>query len=387
MLSIASGGGVATYAHGLGGAMAAALGSVDLVTDRLDAPPRSLTRGFAGALRPGARRLTKVAKPHAFAGFASAWVAPDIFRQAYWRSRMGLGLLRLDHPVPPEIMHWTYPTPLTVVGARNIYTIHDIIPLLRPDLSPINSVRHRRILRHVLASAAHIVTVSEQSRRDLIAVLGCDQDLVSNTYQSVDVEAAAKGRLPAALEAEGYFLFCGSVEPRKNLPRLVEAHRASGVTEPLVIVGPDKWRAAEVARCWAGSPSVIRLGLLDRSTLLAVMSGAKALLFPSLAEGFGLPVAEAMALGAPVMTSDHGALAETAGGAALLVDPTDVAAMAGAIRALSAEPAVRERLRHAGFARAKAFSPSAHADRLAALYGRVLEQPTSGGAMSLTGRS
>ncbi len=164
------------------------------------------------------------------------------------------------------------------------------------------------------------------------------------------------------------------MEPRKNLLRLAQAHAAAGVAAPLVIAGPDGWQGREISARLARHPGVVRLPWLPRPLLLALMAGAAGLLMPSLAEGFGLPVAEAMALGAPVMTSRDGALAEIAGEAAMLVDPLDILAMAGAIAALAGDATLRGRLAAAGRRRAETFTKAAHGRRLAEVYAEVLDR-------------
>ena len=184
----------------------------------------------------------------------------------------------------------------------------------------------------------------------------------------------------APLCGTGISCTCGTIEPRKNLARLITAHRASGTTTPLILAGPDGWRAKEeiaaggaevrplVALTQGEQGGVWRAPWLPRPDLLDLLRGARALLFPSLAEGFGLPIAEAMTLGVPVLTAAGGATGEIAGDAAILVDPHDTAAMAGAIAALDGDGALRGRLADAGLRRATLFSVEACLGRLAAIY-------------------
>ena len=261
-------------------------------------------------------------------------------------------------------------------GVPNIYTVHDLIPLLHPALTGITGPRMRRLLGQLRRHAAHLVTVSEASRSEIIRELGWPPERVTNTYQAVadtapppDVVADSLATL--GLQPGGYVLQAGTVEPRKNVRRAVEAHRASGLAVPLVVAGPDGWNAAAEWQGLAGLPGVRRLPWVDRPTLLALIAGARIVLAPSLAEGFGLMVAEAMAFGVPVLTSDQGATAEIAGGAAMLANPRDVGALAAALRALDTDPALRAGLRAKGLRRAAMFSPDAYAARLRALYTRV----------------
>ncbi len=299
------------------------------------------------------------------------WTGEDLFREAQVHFNVYGRLLPVRCDDPPAVMHWSYPLPLRLLGARNVYTIHDAIPLDRPELTGVDSGRHRRLLARVAEAADRIFTVSEDSREALVRRLGVPGDFVINTYQAPPqppaASAAVGGPLPSGLVPGGYFLFWGSVEPRKNLERLVAAHRLSGASRPLVVAGPDGWRAGGLARA-LDAPGVLRLPWLDRPALAALICQARAALFPSLAEGFGLPAVEAMASGVPLLTSDRGALAEVAGDGALTVDPHDIVAMAAAIAALASDDALCGRLREAGRTRAATFSPAAYGRRLTSAY-------------------
>ena len=313
------------------------------------------------ALRPWARR----------AACAPTGIhVPDLFREAQVFFNIHHRLMQVRCEGPPGIVHWTYPVPIQLAGWRNVYTVHDAIPLLHPELTPIRQRRHARLLAHVAAAADRLVTVSDAARRDIEAALGCRPGLVVNLGQAVDV-AGCRAALPAGLRPGGYFLCCGTIEPRKNIARLLAAHHASRSTRPLVLAGPDGWQAEEII---AGAPpgtAFIRLGHVPQATLLRLIADARALLMPSLAEGFGLPVGEAMTLGTPVLTADTGALAEIAGGAALLVDPRDTMQIADAIRRLDRNDALVAALAAAGRARAPFFGQAGYSARLRAFYASV----------------
>ena len=177
-------------------------------------------------------------------------------------------------------------------------------------------------------------------------------------------DAAALARLRGAYRVapRGYFLFVSTVEPRKNIPRLLDAYYASGSAAPLLIVGQKGLQAEESLRLLTEREGtrtpdgkVRHLGYLPRLDVETLLRHARALLFPSLYEGFGLPAAEAMAMGT----------------AALTVEPTDTQAMAEAIRALDADAELRGRLEAAGPAQAARFSPERYAARLAAVHRRL----------------
>ena len=286
--------------------------------------------------------------------------------------------LRVRVPDPPAVMHWTYPLPVELVGARNIYTLHDLVPLRLPQTTLDRKDRYLRLMRLLAREADHLVTVSEASRADILDLLAVAPERVTNTYQSVSVddaptvqEARALTAGALGLEPGGYHLFFGAIEPKKNVGRLLEAFLLSEVERPLVLVGKTAWKAEEELRLVPGAAAagrVIRLDHVPATLLKALIRCARTVVFPSLSEGFGLPVLEAMAMGAPVITSTASALPEVAGDAALLVDPYDVRALAAAIRALDGDDVRRAELAARGPVQAARFSAEAYDARLRPLY-------------------
>ncbi|WP_294390635.1 glycosyltransferase family 1 protein [uncultured Sphingomonas sp.] len=297
--------------------------------------------------------------------------APDLFRLAQVYFDVHGRLMPVRAP-GHGIMHWTFPVPLRLVGWRNLYTVHDVIPLTHPELSPIPQRRFRRLLERVEEAADAIVTVSDSARGEIVAALGCAEDMVVDCGQAIAPAAPVAAPLPEGLVAGGYFLVCGAIERRKNLLALLHAYRASGVALPIAFAGPEGWQGREVLDMIAVTPGAMRLGYLSDDGLRAVMAQARALLMPSLAEGFGLPAVEAMALGTPVLASDHGALAEVTGGAALAVDPADIAAMAGALRRLASDDALCRQLSGAGRQVAARHAPDRFRERLGRLYAGIV---------------
>lgn len=355
--------GVSTYGKGLADTVDAIGHRVDLL---VDGGKGGRASAWLGAVRPGDWRVPLT---------EGRRVGGAVFRAAQIRFDLRRTLLPVcDTADPPALMHWTYPLPLRFAAVPNLYTIHDLIPLLHPGLSPISGKRMQRLLRCVTAAAAHIVTVSECSRQEIIDVLGVPPDRVTNTYQAVvdtrpDPAALARSLHALGLEPGGYVLHAGSVEPRKNVRRLIQAHRESRSRRPLVIAGPDGWRAA--AELAEAGPEVIRLPWVARADVVALIAGARCVMVPSLAEGFGLVVAEAMTLGTAVICSAHGALREVAGGAARLVDAADTAAWATMLASLDIDDDAVDALVAAGRLRAQTFTPAAHADKLRPLYARL----------------
>ncbi|MFB0872455.1 MULTISPECIES: glycosyltransferase family 4 protein [unclassified Sphingobium] len=341
---------------------------------RLDAslPPSGATH-VAGRLARYARAALAGARPVApliFPGdaFAGRLLGRDLYREAYLHFKFRGRLLPLRCPGEPGVMHWTYPLPLYMEGWRNIYTVHDLIPMERPDLSPVKASRMARLLRQIMPRADRIVTVSDVVRDEVIARFGCSPDHVTTCHQAVDLDAGTPSLTP---RREGHFLFCGSIEPRKNLVRLANAYRRSGSRRPLLIVGQDGWRSDEVRGAIGEGNGITFTALQSREALTALMREARALLFPSLAEGFGLPVAEAMALGTPVMASDLPALREVAGDAALFVDPFDENAISRGIGALDVDDGLCERLARLGAAKAVAYQSPHYYARLHRIYSDV----------------
>jgi glycosyltransferase involved in cell wall biosynthesis len=334
--------------------------------------------------------------------FDAIWTSPDVFGRAerHFIVRGWAGVpscLRVHMKNPPDIAHWTYPLPMKVVGARNIYTIHDLVPLRLPYATLDNKRRFFRLVRMLARRADHIVTVSETSRRDIIELLGVDEAKVTNTYQSVEIPSKYADK-PADLvkrEVEGtfnikykeYMLFFGAIEPKKNVGRLIEAYLASKIDTPLLIVGKLAWKSEQELRL-VGDDATSYLEQIGTLTyrrrrifhidhvpfplLVSLISGAKSVLFPSLYEGFGLPTLEAMKLGTPVLSSQEGPIPEVAGDGALLIDPYDTRAIAEGIRELDGNAELRASLAAQGRKRANLFSAEAHERRLSALYDRVL---------------
>jgi glycosyltransferase involved in cell wall biosynthesis len=294
--------------------------------------------------------------------------------------------LRMERP--PAIMHWTYPLPLRVIGSANIYTIHDLVPLRLPHTSLEDKRYYHNLIRRCIDTAEHIVTVSEASRRDILEMFNPDPARVTNTYQAFDASAEPSDPLDLTrkldrlfdLRADGYLLFFGAIEPKKNLGRLIEAYLRSEITTPLVIVGSSGWKSDQELRLLRGGAGtqlpgagqIRQIDYLPRRMLLDLVQGARAVLFPSLYEGFGLPALEALALGVPLLTSNTSSLPEVSGNAAIYVDPYDVGAMVQALKRLDGDDALRKTLRAAGPLQADRFAAQAYRDKVEEMYRAIL---------------
>ncbi|HTJ63327.1 MAG TPA: glycosyltransferase family 1 protein [Alphaproteobacteria bacterium] len=331
--------------------------------------------------------------------FDQIWNSRDLFGRAnrffdYFGRR-----IRAPLPFRPDLVHWTYPVPVVVPRTKNIYTIHDLVPLRLPYTTLDTKRRYFRLMRTLTKHADHFVTVSETSKRDIVNLLGVPEDQVTNTYQSVDIPARYADKPPETVkrEVEGtfdlryknYLLFFGAIEPKKNIGRLIEAYLGSNIDTPLVIVGKLAWKSDDELRL-LDNDAVTYLEQINNLTLtrrrvhhidyapfpllVSLIKGAKAVCFPSLYEGFGLPVVEAMKLGTPVLTSTGGSMPEVAGDAALLVDPYNVAEIAEGIRALDSNAELRDQLSARGSVRAQLYTPEKHAERLNEMYSRILDK-------------
>ncbi|HEV2363236.1 MAG TPA: glycosyltransferase family 1 protein [Caulobacteraceae bacterium] len=321
------------------------------------------------------------------ADVARAWAARDVFHAANRGFAATGAMTSLSFEAAPAeapgLVHWTCPLPLRAPGRPNVYTVHDLVPLRLPWTTLDNKAAFRALVARICADADHILAVSEATRADLVRLFGADPARITATWQSVDIPAAVAEHTEPEVAAEiegafglpwrGYFLFLGAREPKKNLPRALEAYLAAGLAEPLVIVGGAGWLEEGHKPLLGIAPARVRqYDFLPRSLVLSLLRGARALVFPSLWEGFGLPAAEAMALGTPVIASTAGALPEVCGEAALLVDPCDVGAIKRAIQALAADESLRAELARKGLARAAEFSLERSAARLGPVYKALL---------------
>ena len=270
-------------------------------------------------------------------------------------------------------------------GVPVVLTLMDVIPLVRPETQPAwKRAAFTLSLGAAIARADRLVAISESTRRDVRERFGLAPDRVRAVPIGVDarfapVSVPAVDALRARLGlARPYLLYVGSNKPHKNLPRLVEAFLAIAPSRPgidLTVAGvwdPRYGEARERARAGGEDGTRVRfLGPVDDADLPALYSGALAFAFPSLYEGFGLPVLEAMACGAPVVCGDGSSLPEVAGDAALLVDARSTDALAGALARLCDDDALRADLARRGPARAAAFPWSRTARAYLDLYREI----------------
>jgi glycosyltransferase involved in cell wall biosynthesis len=319
--------------------------------------------------------------------------SPDLFSKAHSLFGIWAQMHKVHLVNKPDIMHWTYPLPLRVKSVPNIYTLHDLVPLRLPYTTLDNKRKYLKLVSKIAKKADHIVTVSESAKSDIMKFLGVEESRITNTYQSVNIPDKYANK-PAeiiqreiegtfGLEYKNYFLFWGSIEPKKNIGRIIEGYLASGVTSPLVIVGAQAWKSEDELKLLyddnirsliqTGSETrvkrrVIQLSYAPFPLLVSLIKGAKCTLFPSLYEGFGLPVLESMLLGTPVISSNTASIPEVAGDAAILVNPYDTMALSKAIRDVDNDEGLRIDLASRGVIQASYFSERRYQEKLTEVY-------------------
>jgi glycosyltransferase involved in cell wall biosynthesis len=264
----------------------------------------------------------------------------------------------------------SYLTPPT--GVRVVSTLYDVIPFLFPEVMAQQPCSIRVgwpcNFRKLRTSDA-LIAISKATKDDAVRVLGLDPDKISVIYPGIDHDAFSPGLAGDPLEqsrvreqycsGERYFIYVGDTDWRKNLPRLLEACVALPVGIRLLIVGKralHDQRLAGLIDSLGLQRRVSLAGFVPVEDLPPLYGAAEALVFPSLYEGFGFPVAEAMACGCPVITSNVSSLPEVAGDAALLVDPASVDEISAAMRRIIEESALRERLKNDGLRQAAQFT-------------------------------
>ena len=259
---------------------------------------------------------------------------------------------------PVDVIHATAAT----VPPRSvplIVTVHDLAFLHDPaHFSKRGVATMTRALEVVKDDADLITTPSEATARDCESI-GIDSRRIRVVPFGIDAEPASEADVAYAKNRYGldkpYILWAGTIEPRKNLPRLLEAWRRAGREVDLVLVGPQGWKE-EVSPATHDPGELKVLGFLPRRDRDALYAGAEAFCWPSILEGFGFPILEAMLQGTVVVTSRGSSTEELAGPDAVLVDPLDVDSIAAGIASALEDDGLRERLKAAGPVRAAGYT-------------------------------
>lgn len=264
--------------------------------------------------------------------------------------------------------------------ALKVLTVHDLTYLKFPDYFTerrLNERGYRQLLPRALARAHAVIAVSHKTREDLIDLMRFPEDKVRVIHEGVEPHffvpleerKAADIRQRYGLISPYLIFLVGTPEPRKNLANTVTAVRRAAPKLNLALVGPQKPLRKLIGD---NVQHVTFTDVVSDEHLPALLSGAQISLYPSLYEGFGLPVLESMASGVPVIASNRGALPEVAGEAAILIDPEDVDSMAEAISALLADETLQRRLAVMGKKRAAEFSWRKTALETLALYRELI---------------
>lgn len=255
-----------------------------------------------------------------------------------------------------------------------VVTVHDLAFKILPETAPHANRFWHRYFEESLAQAAEIITVSEATRADLCDIYDISPEKVTAVLSGVDTAVyspASEADVATTKQEFGidgpYLLFVGGLEPRKNLRMLLRAfsHLPSEIRPTLVLAGapvhwipggPEIMTSAMRALSSEVQDKVVLTGYVTEAQKVALLTGAEALVYPSVYEGFGMPVLEAMGCGTPVLTSNLSSLPEVAGEDAVLVDPYETSSIAEGMARLITDEALRDRLRRAGLARAARFS-------------------------------
>lgn len=298
---------------------------------------------------------------------AEQWRLPSIVRG-----------LRLD------LFHSPYYLKPYLLPCPSVVTIYDLIPRLYPEyVSPGARVIFEMAIRLAIVTSRLVISVSQSAKEDLVRLLGVPPSKVWGTPLGVDSQfkpvnekaifnLRQKHDLPG-----GYILYLGTNKPHKNLVRLVGAFAKAKTERKLVLAGkedPLYSEAHEVTKQLGLQDRVVFLGQVSEDDLPALYSGAALFVFPSLYEGFGLPLLEAMACGVPVISSSTSSLPEIAGQAAVMVDPLDLSQLARALERVLGDSNLRASMREEGLEQAAQFSWERTAKETLAVYHQVLSR-------------
>jgi glycosyltransferase involved in cell wall biosynthesis len=295
---------------------------------------------------PAGRR----AIPRALAGLdVETRLVPLPFSQRWRDAWSRLGRPSLERVVGRfDVFHysdWMYPPQ---AGGVRATTIHDLVPLRFPEwVTARTRSMHAAKYAHTARSADLVFANSEYTGRDVVERLGIAPERVRLAHPGVKAAFSARG--DAADLGRPYVLTVATLEPRKNLQTLVEAHRRLEGRYLLALVGGSGWGDQPELR----GPDVVRLGFVSDEELARLYRGAAVAAYPSRFEGFGMPIVEAMACGAPVVASEHESMDEASGAAAVRAAPDDPEAIAAAIEEASAR---RDELAPRGLEHAAAFT-------------------------------
>jgi glycosyltransferase involved in cell wall biosynthesis len=264
-------------------------------------------------------------------------------------------------------------TPLIKMpGLKTVMVVHDLGAEYLPGTHQLKQrIYLKAITKYQLKTATKLIAVSESTKKDLVSKVGIRSEKIKVIYEGLDSDQyiSIKGDALAnilskyVLKKGKYFLFLGTIQPRKNLARLIQSFNDFSLTDKddlnLVLAGSKGWLSEEIyalPKTFGIEKKVKFLGHVPDEDLSGLYSGALAFVFPSLFEGFGLPILEAMACGVPVITSNTSSMPEVAGNAALLIDPENGEEIAKSLKKISEDRVLREDLIKKGLKQVQKFS-------------------------------
>jgi glycosyltransferase involved in cell wall biosynthesis len=352
-----------------------------------------LVRALAAGASPHELTVLVQSDEHDFEGIESARVRlvkvpARIFRRLVCR-------FVLEQLLMPLILFWRridvihslhYSFPLFATRAKRVVTVHDLTFFRFPQLhTAFKRYYFKAFTRLAARIADRVITVSEGTRRDFMEVTGADPRKIRTVHLGrtelpdgwfrEDILEAARKRF--GIDGD-YLLFVGTLEPRKNLQNLVRAYAAllkDGIAHRLVVVGGEGWDCGALfalVRELGVHERVVFTGYVDERTKVHLLQGAALFAYPSIYEGFGIPVLEALSLGVPTITGTAPALSEVAGDAALRVDPHDADALYRGMKRLLKDESLRRELSAKALRRSKEFSWRKAAEKTEAVYAAAL---------------
>ncbi len=302
----------------------------------------------------------------------------DVYHSANRLFAVTKKVTKLKLKKQPDIFHLTTPWPIKVHGAKTVVTIHDLIPLKVPFTTLDLKEHFYALFKWAAQSADLILSVSEHTKKDIMEIYGVPEEKIKVTYQSykgadivVNPDDAAVYLQSKKLAAEKYILFVGNIEPKKNIKQLIRAFAYIEKGYKLAIVGHKAWMSESQLvglKSYLKKKDYVMLDYVTEEELAVLYSNAFCMVFPSLYEGFGLPVLEAMQNDCPVICSDRSSLPEVAGDAALYVDPYKYTDIRQQLDKLIANPQLRLGMIEKGRKRVEFFSPENYAKRLQEAY-------------------
>lgn len=306
--------------------------------------------------------------------------------QSVWRSRMSAGAIdRLGIDVYHGLSH-ELPFGIHRTRAKTVLTVHDLIFMRHPEyFNRIDAFMYQRKVRYACRVAHRIVAISQQTHADLVELLGIDPQRIDvipqgchpRFHRTLPPDALAHVAQRHGLPSR-YLLCVGTVEQRKNVLAVLRALHEHRIDVPLVVVGrrTDYYtRELQPYIEQHAMRNIIFPNSVADDELPAIYQGALGFIYPSLYEGFGIPIVEALSSGLPVITSQGGCLQEVGGDACLYVNPTDISSIGDAIARLLGDVELRQQLLERGRERIKLFDPQRIAQQYADIYESLMAKP------------